>query len=641
MAQQSSNIFRNIGLGIIIVLLVIGLSIFGFTDIFQPKAKGSVALVGKNKITERVYTTEFKRRLDIYNRENNTSMTAAEAYERGFNQTVMSGLLTEAAMDLDADILNIGVARTVVRESLSDIEVFRDEMTGEFSEEKVNEFFAANRRDFNRDDFEASTVRELRRQQSTRAVISGIKAPLAYAEQRYKFLTEQRLVKILTLTRDSVSTPEAPSDEVLQTFIAENEADYTQPEYRRFTILRIENFDTVSDIEIDEADVVATYEADLADGKLGELEIRSVTYLPVTNKTLAEDVKQRLADGESFADAATAVGVSPPIIYTEVRPVTIADPRVAEALFEAETGEIISGEGTLGGAYVARLDSITPAVKPSLEAERERIVSELTRDQAEAVLFERFGKLQDVIETGAAFEDAGKESGVSVASIDYISRLGVTRDDKKLSGIGALTGTTGDDEILRQLFTAEPGFPTEFFETSTGGYAMIRVDDVIAAKLRSFDDVKEKAKAVWTAKQIDEKLADLARTLATRIRDGETLEQVAASVPAGTNIETRTMVRTNRSPGLSPEVLSQLLTARQGEVVQGNGTDPLTRKVAIVARVSANTDRLSGGFADAMQTQSTEDLSSDIQMVYRQDILRENPVQMFEDRMSQINGVTE
>lgn len=641
MAQQSSNIFRNIGLGIIIVLLVVGLSIFGFTDIFQPKAAGSVAMVGKSKITERQYATEFKQRLDIYNRENNSSLTAGEAYERGFNQTVVNGLVTEAAMDIDADILGIGVARKVVRGSLSDVEIFKDEMTGEFSEEKVTEFFAANRREFNRADFDASTIRELRRQQTTRSIVSGIKAPLAYAQQRYQFLTEQRQVKVLTLTRDSVPAPNAPSDDILKAFISENEANYTQPEYRRFTVLRIENFDVVSDIEIDEADIVATYEADLADGKLGDLEKRSLTYLPVTNLTLVDEVKKRLEAGESFTDAAMAVGVSAPIIYSDVRPVTVADPRVADAIFEAAAGDVVTGEGTLGGAYVARLDSITPAVRPSLETERARIVDELTRDQAEADLFDRFGKLQDVIETGMGFEEAGKESGVSVASVDYISRLGVTRGGEKLSGIGNLTGIGGDDEILRQLFTAEPGFPTEFFETTTGGYAMIRVDDVIASKVRSFDEIKDRATEIWTAKQIDDKLADLARTLAIRLRDGESIDNVAASVTSGANLETRMMVRTNRSSDLSPEVLSQLLSARQGDVVQGYGTSPLTRKVAIVVQVTANTDSLSGGFADAMQTQSTEELSSDIQIAYRLDILRENPVQMFEDRMRQVNGVTE
>lgn len=664
MAQRSSNFLRNIVLGIIIVLLIVAMSIMGFTDVFQPKAAGSVALVGDTKITIRQYKNDFDRRLRLYNQENGTNLTAGEAYERGFNDQIVSSLVTEAVMDLDADELNIGVAKTVARNALSEYDIFKDEITGEFSEDKVTEFFRGNR-DFNRNDFEASTLRDLRRQQVTRPLVSGIKAPLSYAQQRYKFITEQRQVKILTLSRDSVPAPETPSDDVLKAFISENEADYTQPEYRRFTILRIENFDIIPDVltgdapvkidgdedasnpsednivRISEKDIVETYEADLADGKLGTLESRSLTYLPVTNETLASDVMARLASGESFADAALAVGVSAPIIYNEVRPETIADPRVATAIFAAEAGEIISGEGTLGGSYVARLNGITPAEKPDLENERDRIVAELTKDTAEAELFDRFGKLQDLIDNGASFEDAAKESGVSASSIDYISRLGATKDGLRLSGIGTLTGVGGDEEILRELFTAEPGFPTEFFETSTGGYAMIRVDDVLDAKVRPFEDVKARASAIWTAQQTDEKLSDLAQNLATRLRSDESIDDVAASVEAGGSLETRMLVRTTRSPGLSDEVLSQLLEAREGEVVQGYGTDSLTRSIAIVTKVTANADSLSAGFADAMQTQSSEELSSDIQTAYRQNILSENPAQTFEQRMREVNGLTE
>ena len=640
MAQRSSNFLRNIVLGIIIVLLIVAMSIMGFTDVFQPKAAGSVALVGKEQITTRQYKLNFDQRLQVYNRENGTNLTAEEAYLAGFNTQIIQGLVTETVMDLDADSLDIGVASTVAVNALSDYAIFKDEMTGEFSEDKVAEFFRGNR-DFNRDDFEASTARDLRRQQITRPLVTAIKAPLSYAQQRYKFVTEQRQVKILTLSRESVPAPEAPSDEVLKAFIAENEADYTQPEYRRFTMLRIENYDVISDIEIDEQDIIDTYAADLANGNLGEMEKRSLTYLPVTNKTLADDVLSRLANGESFEDAALAVGVSAPITYNEVRPDVIADPRVADAVFEAEAGDILSGEGTLGGAYVVRVNGITPAEQPDIENERERIVADLKRESAEAELFDRFGKLQDLITDGALLIDAAKESGVSASSIQYISRLGDTQDGTKLAGIGPLTGVGGDEEILRQLFTAEPGFPTEFFETSTGGYAMIRVDDVLESKMRPFEDVKARAAAIWTAQQTDEKLSALAQTLATRLRSGESMEDVAASVEVGGNLETRILVRTTRSPGLSDEVLGQLLEARKDEVVQGYGSEALTRSVAIVTRVTANTDSLSGGFADAMQTQSAEDLSSDIQTAYRQDILRENPVQIFEDRMRSLNGLSE
>jgi len=56
-----------------------------------------------------------------------------------------------------------------------------------------------------------------------------------------------------------------------------------------------------------------------------------------------------------------------------------------------------------------------------------------------------------------------------------------------------IPGLASDDVILRTLFTSDLGFETDLFETSSGGYAALRVDNIIDTKMRPFEDVKENA----------------------------------------------------------------------------------------------------------------------------------------------------
>ena len=638
MSNKSGNTLKTIGISIIIVLLTIGLSMFMITDAFSPSGANAMAMVGKEEVTIQKFDRTFKRRLNDYNQANGTRMTSPEAYERGLAQNVLNEMITQTALKADAQDLKIGVAKKLVRERLEDVPFFKDELTGEFSEGKMDSVLANNR--ILKSDYLEDTQNEILLSQIVSGTVAGIKAPLQYAEQRYKFLTEQRKATVLTLTADAVPAPETPSDEVLQAFIDDNVATFTAPEYRSFTLLRIEQTDMAPDIKLSEEEVRAQYDYKVEVGQVGTPEYRSATLINATNETLAIEAVGELEGGKAIADVVTQFGFLEPTEYIDTEQNAIIDPAAAASAFAGKSGDVIAVEGKLGW-FVVVVGDITPATFPTFEDMREELERDLKADQATGKLYEVTDAVETAFDEGSTIEEAAQKAGASVSSIDYISRLGETQDGLKMDGISVITGVAKDEAILTEVFTNEIGYETDIFDTSKEGYASIRVDDIIETRVKTLDEVRDQAIALWKAKQIDDALSELATDLKARADGGESLVAIKDSLTTGASLEDIVMVRSAQSPILGPSVAVRAFEARKGEVVRGEGPKTLSRNIVVLNDIIANADNLAGGFADAMQTQATEAISGDLQAAYRAGLIADNEVRVFDDKLKRQLGVTQ
>jgi len=172
------------------------------------RAGNSVLTVGEAKVSAQEFEDAFERELQTINRDQGSSITNQQAYARGMHDRVLQSLLTDTVIGIDADELGVGVNRRVARNVVKDIPSFQNELTGEFSEDKLNNLLAQNR--ITRRQFESDIFRSLRRQQTVPAIIGGLEAPAEFAKQQYNFVTEQRKAEIITLTKDAVPVPANP-----------------------------------------------------------------------------------------------------------------------------------------------------------------------------------------------------------------------------------------------------------------------------------------------------------------------------------------------------------------------------------------------------------------------------------------------
>jgi len=639
MADGIGGKVQKTAVGILIGLLVVGFAVWGVNDVFTPQSKNAALSVGDVDVSLDSFEADFRRELQNRGRESGQQMTNEEAFAKGIHTEILQRELIEAVISLDANDLGIGVNRKTAREVVKEIPSFQDDITQKFSEKKLDEVLRQNR--ITRASFEDDIYTSLRRQQTVPAIIKGIEAPRAFAEKRFKYLTEKRDTKVLTLSEKAVAAPQTPDDSVVKAYIDNNQARYTAPEYRSFTMLRIEPVDLIPDIEVTEDQIKAAFEYKIELGELGSNETRSIVQVPTTDEATALKVVERLDAGEDAAEIALSLGLIAPITYTDVESDAVVDPETAKLAFEMKTGETKSILGSLGSWYAVKVTNINAAQSPVYEDMKTEIKQDLLKDLAEEKLYDITSDMEDAMTDGLTLEEISENIGFGVATFDYVDRSGTTEDGIRMSGDFGFPGISEDEEILIALFTHDSGYQTDVFQTSSGGWASTRVDEIKDAAMRPFDTIKDEAIASWKTEQVDEALNDLMLDLASKAQTGTSLEDLATSIPNGAEISEVTLLRSNPGQEIGPQLTVSLLEGKVGDIKRGRGSAPLTRQIAKIIKIIPNQDGLAGQFADAIQEQATNALSYDIQQAYQDAIMKENPVREYEDKVRQVLGISE
>ncbi|WP_371398002.1 SurA N-terminal domain-containing protein [Fretibacter rubidus] len=628
---------RTLMVGTLIALLVLAFAVWGVEDVFSQRSDRAVANVGKTEVLAAEFEVAFKRELEVMARNDGQSLSHDEAYARGVHTAVLSDLIQQSVLGVDADVLGIGVNRKLARQEVAKIDVFRDELTGEFSEQKYVNILAQNR--ITREEFETDVFRNLRRAQTIPAIIGGVEAPSEFAAQRYKFLTEQRKARVLTLSRDAVPAPPEPDEDTLKSFISERAVSFTAPEYRSVTMIRLETFDLTPDIDVEEDALRGAFDYKVELGDVGAPEKRSLVQIIANDEDTAKQAAELLATDQDPAVIASGLGLIEPDTYDDVVAADIIDPETSKAAFEMADGDIKVLLGSLGQWYAVKVTGITPAIVPDYEAMKEELRQELLDQYALEGLYDITAKIEDGMDEGLTFKEISEQVGLPLQSIDFINRLGETQDGVKLSGIAYIKGVAEDDILLTEIFTNDIGFETDLFETSTGGFAAIRVDDVINSELRPFEEVKEQATAMWKTLEIDTALQEKMLDVTAKAQSGTDLEALAAEIGDGAVVEDVILVRSAPSEQVGPALTVALLEANVGDVDRGAGAKPLTRQIAELTAIVSNNDGLSGQFADVLQDQASVAIRSDIQRAYQDAILAENPLVENQAKIKSVLGI--
>jgi len=223
MSQSIFGSFKKVFVGFFFVLLVgmllIGLSMFGVTDAFTSQSKDAAATVGEEKITLREFDSFFQRQLSEINKGAPERLTTKQAYQRGLHGQVLNTLITEKLIQIDAKDLGVAVNTRDAIELMENLEVFNNEITGKLDQNKILEVLSRIDRNKSANELEADVHNQIRRDQTLESLKAGLVVPNLFADQQYKFMTEQRTAKILRLSRDAITAPADPSDEELQAFI--------------------------------------------------------------------------------------------------------------------------------------------------------------------------------------------------------------------------------------------------------------------------------------------------------------------------------------------------------------------------------------------------------------------------------------
>ena len=319
--------------------------------------------------------------------------------------------------------------------------------------------------------------------------------------------------------------------------------------------------DFLPDIKLDEKDIQAAY--DIRKEAYNIPETRSLTLFQVPDEASAQDVVQRLKQGETSAVVTEALGLKPAVPYRDIRPDDLLDSRVSKKAFALEKGEADFVEGEFGRVVVL-VDEVTPARATSLEEARPGLEYALKRERAEALMDERMDAFEQGRDQGMDLVEAAGEADISPASYAPVDRQGGYAGASE-----ALPELVDSQSLLETAFSREQGFETSLLEDGKGGFFVLRVDSVVPSAPQVFEDIKGRALQAWQDEQQQKALAEYAEELLSRLKTGQNLQDIADELGEKVSLETLLMTRQDPSSRLNPSVIEEIFEAPVGGYAAG------------------------------------------------------------------------
>lgn len=204
------------------------------------------------------------------------------------------------------------------------------------------------------------------------------------------------------------------------------------------------------------------------------------------------------------------------------------------ALAALAVGEVSAPVVTDAGTHFIKKISERGVDVPDFESERDRIASQLKRDQAEHQFVSLVERMRDLSFNAESLDDVANELGVSVQNTGLIPRTG---GDSEISRESQFVAAAFSADVL------EHDNSSEVIELAPTRAAVLKKTEYKASHVSPLEGVRERITATLTEEKVRELMTAKAATFKQEIADGKTLEQIAAD----TSLEVKSVENMGRN----------------------------------------------------------------------------------------------
>ena len=500
MAKGKNNLSKT-AVWILMGLLILGLGGFGATNLSGTVR--TVGQVGEKYIDINAYARALSQEIQAASAEAGTQINFAQAQAMGLDRAVLASMVQARALDHETEQIGLSVGDENLSNEILKIPAFRG-IDGSFDREAYA--FSLEQAGTSEAEFETRLREEISRSLLQGAIMAGTKMPNTYARILVAFLGERRDFTWAELDVKDLKTPyETPEEDTLRTFYEANINDYQLPETKRITYAVLQPDDLIDDIEIDQSDLRAEYDA-RADQYI-QPERRLVERLVYFNDQEANKAAAQLeVGGTSFEALVQDRGLN--LSDVDLGDVTKTELDAAgNSVFSASVGDVVGPLPSPVGPALFRINAVISAQNTTYEQVENLIRLDLATDAARrqvAVLTEEF---DNMLAAGATLEDLDVETAMQIDVIDWDPSI---EDD-----IAAYDGFRDAAKAL----TMED-FP-EIIQLDEGGIVALRLEEIIPPRPAAFEVIMAELKENFKAEQVEASLTSQAKALLPALRSGE------------------------------------------------------------------------------------------------------------------------
>ena len=357
------------------------------------------------------------------------------------------------------------------------------------------------------------------RQQLVGTVGGEIPVPKTALDVINRFRNEQRTVDYVMLDRAQAGDIADPSPEVLAKYFEERKVLFRSPEFRKVLVLSLTPAEIAAAIEISDADLNKAYEERKA--RYAVAERRHLQQIVFPNMEEAKAGAEKIAKGTTFAALAAERGLKDSDMdLGTLTKSAMVDRAVADVAFELKQGEVSAPVEGRFGIVLVQADKIEPAsVKPFDEVSAE-LKTELAAERSRSELLSLHDKVEDERLGGAPLADIVKKLDLKARTIEAMDRAGQDRDGKPVADL-----PQGVD-LIGAVFRADQGSDNDPLNLpQQTGYVWYDVVEVIPARDRTLDDVKDQLLTRWRDDQIAARLKTKADEMLAKLKRGHAVRR--------------------------------------------------------------------------------------------------------------------
>lgn len=506
---------------LLLLLLVVSFAVWGISGQVATGFGGnSVVAAGGTSVTPIEYRLAYDRQIAVLSQQFGTRLTREQARGLGVEDQVLAQLVAGAVLDEQASELGLGLSQDKLAQLTMSDPAFQGS-DGRFSRQQFE--YVLRQIGMRPEDYLQNRGQVAIRQQIVEAVSDGLKAPDTFLRAVALYRGEDRTAEYIVLPKSLVEPVEEPSDAVLSTYFDENKQTYAAPEYRKIAYVTLVPENITDESAVSDEQVKEDYEKNI--DRFTTPETRTIEQLVFPSKDAAQTALDSIRAGATFDSIVTAQGkTAADTLLGAFTKDKVPDPAVAEAAFALQANEVSQVVDGAFGSVLVRVTTITPAVVKSLAEATPEIRKDMALAEANRILLDVHDNYEDSRAAGESLREAAAKLGLKVMTVEAIDRAAQRPDGTVVNDLPQ------SKELLDAAFETEAGIENPAVNIGSTGYVFFEVEDIVPARERTLDEVKDKVVADWKEAETENRLTAKAAEIEKRLKDGASLDTLATEL---------------------------------------------------------------------------------------------------------------
>jgi peptidyl-prolyl cis-trans isomerase D len=515
MRKYAKSWVANIFLGVLALSFVS----WGVGDMVSGRQDNSVAKVGGTAIDKGEYSRDYRNAMrEEGMRRTGQPLTDDEARKIGLGNIVLEQKISTRVLDNVVHKLGLTISDTAVTASIQRYAGFAG-LTGQFDRQVFQR--AIDRFGYTEQGFIEQIRSDMTRAQLNRALEDGFTLPPGYARYLFAYFFETRAVDYIVVDDKALGAIPTPPDATLQAYIKAHANQFSTPEYRDVTYAWIAPADVSASITVSDDQIKQAYEESKSTYVIPEK--RDVLQLNFTTEAAAKSAFDKAAKGGKFEDLANETGEK----AVPQAAMTAEDlGSSGKAVFALAKDGVAAPQKTPAGKWALfKVTAITPGVNRTLEQAKDEIRGKIIEQLAISKLSDISNAYTDESSKGASLTEAAKKVGMHTGRISAMDAQGLGPDGKK-------TAAPDDADFRTLVFRTEAGEEGDPQTAKSGVVFVVAVNGTTPPKLRSLEQVRDRALAAWMAQERAILLKKKAQEMTAQVNREGTLDNTAKAIGA-------------------------------------------------------------------------------------------------------------